>query len=38
MCLFVLSPEIEDGDEVEVATGRITKRPSTLTDKYRAFK
>jgi hypothetical protein len=27
--LFVLNPEIEDRDEVEVATGRSTKRPST---------
>jgi hypothetical protein len=26
--LFVLSPEIEDRDEVEVATGRSTKRPT----------
>jgi hypothetical protein len=25
----LLSPEIEDRDEVEVATGRSTKRPST---------
>jgi hypothetical protein len=30
--LFVLSPEIEDRDEVEVATGRSTKRLSTLID------
>jgi hypothetical protein len=30
--LFVLSPEIEDRDEAEVATGRSTKRPSTLYD------
>jgi hypothetical protein len=30
--IFVLSPEIEDRDEVEVATGRSTKRPSTLND------
>jgi hypothetical protein len=29
--LFVLSPEIENRDEVEVATGRSTKRP-TLND------
>jgi hypothetical protein len=28
--LFVVNPEIEDRDEVEVATGRSTKRPSTL--------
>jgi hypothetical protein len=28
--LFVLSPEIEDRDEAEIATGRSTKRPSTL--------
>jgi hypothetical protein len=28
--LFVLSSEIEDRDEVEVATGRSTRRPSTL--------
>jgi hypothetical protein len=28
--LFVLSPDIEDRDEVKVATGRSTKRPSTL--------
>jgi hypothetical protein len=28
---FVLSPEIEDRDEVVVATGRRTKRP-TLND------
>jgi hypothetical protein len=28
--LFVVSPEIEDPDEVEVATGRSTKRPSSL--------
>jgi hypothetical protein len=32
--LFVLSPEIEDRDEVEVATRRSTKRLSTLNDKY----
>jgi hypothetical protein len=32
--LFVVSPEIEDRDEVEVATGRSTKRPSTLNDIY----
>jgi hypothetical protein len=31
MSLFVLTPEIEDRDEVEVATGRSTKRP-TLND------
>jgi hypothetical protein len=30
----VLSPEIEDRDEVEVATGRSTKRPSTLNEIY----
>jgi hypothetical protein len=30
--LFVLSPGIEDRDEVEVATGRSTKRPSSLND------
>jgi hypothetical protein len=30
--LFVLSPEIEDRDEVEVATGRSTRRPSALND------
>jgi hypothetical protein len=29
--LFVVSPKIEDRDEVEVATGRSTKRP-TLKD------
>jgi hypothetical protein len=34
MSLFVLSPEIENRDEVEVATGRSTKRPSTLNDIY----
>jgi hypothetical protein len=28
----VLSPEIENRDEVEVATGRSTKTPSTLND------
>jgi hypothetical protein len=32
--LFVLSPEIEHRDEVEVATGQSTKRFSTLNDKY----
>jgi hypothetical protein len=32
--LFVVSPEIEDRDEVEVATGRSTKRPSALNDIY----
>jgi hypothetical protein len=31
---FVLSPEIEDRDEVEVATGRNPKRPSALNDIY----
>jgi hypothetical protein len=30
--MFVLSPEIEDPDEVEVATGQSTKRPSTVND------
>jgi hypothetical protein len=30
--LFVVSLEIEDRDAVEVATGRSTKRPSTLND------
>jgi hypothetical protein len=30
--LFVLSPEVEDRYEVEVVTGRSTKRPSTLND------
>jgi hypothetical protein len=30
--LFVASSEIEDRDEFEVATGRDTKRPSTLND------
>jgi hypothetical protein len=30
----VPAPEIEDRDEVEVATGRSTKRPSTLNDVY----
>jgi hypothetical protein len=30
--LFVLSSEIEHRDEVEVATGRNTKRPSTNND------
>jgi hypothetical protein len=30
--LFVLSPEIEDRDEDEVATGRSAKRPSILND------
>jgi hypothetical protein len=34
---FVLSPEIEDRDEVEVATGRSAKRFSTLTDTYILF-
>jgi hypothetical protein len=34
MSLFVLTPEIEDRDQVEVATGRSTKRPSTLNDIY----
>jgi hypothetical protein len=32
MSLFVVSPEIEDRDEVEVATWQSTKRPSTLND------
>jgi hypothetical protein len=31
--LFVLSPEIEDRGEGEVATGRSTKRPSTKSYK-----
>jgi hypothetical protein len=35
--LLVLSPEIEDRDEVEVATGRNTKIPSTLNDIYILF-
>jgi hypothetical protein len=30
----VLSPEIEDRDEVKVAIGQSTKRPSTLNDIY----
>jgi hypothetical protein len=30
--LFVLSSEIKDRDKVEIATGRSTKRPSTLND------
>jgi hypothetical protein len=30
--LFVLSPEIKNRDEVEVATGRSTERPSNLSD------
>jgi hypothetical protein len=30
--LFVQSPKFEERDEVEVATGRSTKRPSTLND------
>jgi hypothetical protein len=30
--VFELSSEIEDRDEVEVATGRSTKRPFTLND------
>jgi hypothetical protein len=30
--LFVVSPKIEDRDEVEVATWQSTKRPSTLND------
>jgi hypothetical protein len=38
MSLFVLSLlEIEDRNEVEVATGRNTKRPSTLNDIYLLF-
>jgi hypothetical protein len=32
MSVFVLSPDIEDRDGVEVPTGRSTKRPSTLND------
>jgi hypothetical protein len=32
--LFVLSPEIEGRDEVEVATGRSTKKPSSPNDMY----
>jgi hypothetical protein len=32
--LFVVNPEIEDRDEVEVAAGRSTKRPSTPNDIY----
>jgi hypothetical protein len=38
--LFMLIPEIEDRDEVEVATGRSTKRPSTMnviTYSYKAL-
>jgi hypothetical protein len=35
--LFVLSPAIENRDEVEVATGRSTKRPSTPNDTYILF-
>jgi hypothetical protein len=31
---FVLIPEIEDRDEVEVATGRNTKRPTLNTYYY----
>jgi hypothetical protein len=27
-----VSPEVEDRDEVEIATGPSTKRPSTLND------
>jgi hypothetical protein len=30
--VFVVSLEFEDRDEVEVATGRSTKRPSALND------
>jgi hypothetical protein len=30
--LFVLSPEIEDRDEVEIANGRSIKRLSALND------
>jgi hypothetical protein len=30
--LFLPSPEIEDRDAVEVATGRSTKKSSTLND------
>jgi hypothetical protein len=37
--MSLLSREIEDRDEVEVATGRSTKRPSTLNDiNYFIFK
>jgi hypothetical protein len=32
--LFELSPKMEERDEVEVATGRSTKRPSTLNRYY----
>jgi hypothetical protein len=35
--LFVLSTEIEDRDEIEAATGRSTKRPSTLNDIHTLF-
>jgi hypothetical protein len=30
--VLIVSPEIEDRNEVEVATGLSTKRPSTLND------
>jgi hypothetical protein len=36
--LFVLSPEIEDRDGVEVATGRSTKRPTTLKNSIYGLK
>jgi hypothetical protein len=36
--LFVLSPEIEDRDEVEVATGQSTKRPSFVVVKFHYVK
>jgi hypothetical protein len=32
--LFVLSPEIEDRDESEVANWAKTRRPSTLNSEY----
>jgi hypothetical protein len=34
----VLSPEIENRDEVEVATGRRTKRPFSLNDIQSVYK
>jgi hypothetical protein len=36
--VFVLSPDIEDRDGVEVATGRRTKRPSTLKNSLYGLK
>jgi hypothetical protein len=35
--LFVLSPDIEEQAEVEVATRRSTRRPSTFNDIHILF-